>query len=222
MLEAAKPGDVSLLPAASALADYDPDNPHWERVGGKVAQALVTVNPSILRSLARRPAPVRGKLTPPLATIFRDKNRPETERSLATNILTDYASDDPDLIANLLMDADPKAYAAFFPSPSGMRRRPYRCSKRRSQRRQRYLTATRTQRRSRTDWRNVKLGQRSLCFAWGRQMRSCPCCATVPTPGCRSFIVNWLNPLGADPKLIAAELERIDPDAKPTPAQGNS
>jgi hypothetical protein len=39
-------------------------------------------------------------------------------------------------------------------------------------------------------------------------------------PRLRSFIINWLNPLGADPKLIAAELDRIDPNAKPTPAQG--
>jgi hypothetical protein len=39
-------------------------------------------------------------------------------------------------------------------------------------------------------------------------------------PRLRSFIVNWLNPLGADPKLIAAELDRIDPNAKPTPVQG--
>ena len=43
------------------------------------------------------------------------RSRPETEHALATNILTDYASDDPNLIADLLMDADPKAYAAFFP-----------------------------------------------------------------------------------------------------------
>ena len=39
-------------------------------------------------------------------------------------------------------------------------------------------------------------------------------------PRLRSFIVNWLNPLGADPKLIVAELDRIDPNTKPTPAQG--
>src|SRR5208337_1672615 len=39
-------------------------------------------------------------------------------------------------------------------------------------------------------------------------------------PRLRSFIVNWLNPLGADPKLIVAELDRIDPNTKPTFAQG--
>ena len=37
-------------------------------------------------------------------------------------------------------------------------------------------------------------------------------------PRLRSFIINWLNPLGADPKLIAAELDRIDANAKPSPA----
>ena len=39
-------------------------------------------------------------------------------------------------------------------------------------------------------------------------------------PRLRSFIVNWLSPLGADPKQFAAELDRIDPNAKPTHAQG--
>ena len=43
MLESAKPGDVSLLRAASALANYDA-RPRWESAGGKVAQALVSVN----------------------------------------------------------------------------------------------------------------------------------------------------------------------------------
>ena len=115
MLESAKPGDASLLPAASALASYAPDDARWEAEGGKVAQALVSVNSVLLRPWIEALRPVRGKLTAPLATIFRDKNRSESERALATDILTDYASDDPNLLADLLMDSDPKAYAAFFP-----------------------------------------------------------------------------------------------------------
>ena len=39
-------------------------------------------------------------------------------------------------------------------------------------------------------------------------------------PRLRSFIINWLNPLGADPTLIAAELDRIDSKRKPTSAPG--
>ncbi|HWT81582.1 MAG TPA: serine/threonine protein kinase, partial [Candidatus Methylomirabilis sp.] len=113
VLESAKP-DAGLLPAASALASYDPDNARWESAGGKVAQALVTVNSLLLRPWIEDLRPVRGKLTAPLATIFRDRNRSESDRAQATDILTDYASDDLDLITNLLMDADPTAYADFF------------------------------------------------------------------------------------------------------------
>ena len=115
VLESAKPGDASLLPAASALASYDPDNARWEAVGGKVAQALVSVNAIHLGPWIEALRPVRSKLSAPLATIFQDKDRPESERKLATNILTDYASDDPDRLAELLMVADTKAYVSLFP-----------------------------------------------------------------------------------------------------------
>src|SRR5208337_802864 len=77
-----------------------------------------SVNSLLLRPWIEALRPVRGKLTAPLATIFRDRNRSESERAQATDILTDYASDDLDLITNLLMDADPTeygtAYADFF------------------------------------------------------------------------------------------------------------
>ena len=64
-------------------------------------------------ALGRSPASRKSKLTVPLATVFRDK-KPRDVHSLATDILTDYASGDPNLIADLLMDADPKAYASLF------------------------------------------------------------------------------------------------------------
>jgi hypothetical protein len=43
-----------------------------------------------------------------------------------------------------------------------------------------------------------------------------------PDPRLRSFIVNWLHPLGADPRTIADQLDRISATAKPTPAPGQS
>ena len=41
-----------------------------------------------------------------------------------------------------------------------------------------------------------------------------------PDPRLRSFLVNWLAPLGVDPRTIADELARIDQNAKPTMTQG--
>jgi formylglycine-generating enzyme required for sulfatase activity len=39
-------------------------------------------------------------------------------------------------------------------------------------------------------------------------------------PRLRSLIVNWLSPLGADPRTLAAELNQLQATAKPAPAQG--
>ena len=219
VLESAKSGDASLLPTASALASYDPDDAKWEAMGGKVTQALVTVNPVYLGPWLDALRPVRTKLTSPLATVFRDKSRPESEHSLATSILADYASDDPNLIANLLMDADPKAYASFFPLA------------------QRHETKTLTLFQAEVakkatipdgdkDSETVKdrLAERQARAAvallrMGKAGEIMPFLRHSADPRLRSFIVNWLNPLGADPKAIVAELDRIDPSIKPTPAE---
>jgi serine/threonine protein kinase/formylglycine-generating enzyme required for sulfatase activity/tetratricopeptide (TPR) repeat protein len=114
-LDAAQPDAPRLLPVAGALALYDPDNPRWADLGGKVAQALVTVDPVFLGPWLDLLRPVRGQLTAPLALLFRDKARPETEHALATNILADFASDDPQRLAELLLVAEPKAYRTLFP-----------------------------------------------------------------------------------------------------------
>ena len=95
VLESCKPGDAGLLPAASALALYDPHNDRWLKVAAKTAEAMVQVNAVNLRPWLDALRPVREKLSAPLATIFRDKNRSETDHSQATDILTDYARDDP-------------------------------------------------------------------------------------------------------------------------------
>ena len=57
---------------------------------------------------------MRDKLTAPLATIFRDRRRSESEQTFATDILTDYASDQPES-GGLADGCRPKAYAGFFP-----------------------------------------------------------------------------------------------------------
>ena len=65
MLESAKPGDASLLPSAGALASYAPDDAKWEAVGGKVAQALVSVNAIFLGPWIEALRPVRSQADGP-------------------------------------------------------------------------------------------------------------------------------------------------------------
>jgi hypothetical protein len=115
VLESAKPDDARLLPAAGALASYDPDEARWEAVSGKVARAVVSVNAIFLGPRIEALRPVRDQLTPPLTSIFHEKGRPETEHMLATNILSDYASDQPEQLAELLLGSDSRAYLSLFP-----------------------------------------------------------------------------------------------------------
>ena len=70
-----------------------------------------------------------------------------------------------------------------------------------------------------------RLGERQVragvaLLRMGRADEIMPLLRHSTDPRLRSYIINWLHPLEADPKVIAAELDRIDPNAKPTPAQG--
>jgi serine/threonine protein kinase/formylglycine-generating enzyme required for sulfatase activity len=112
----AKGQEQQRLRAACALATYDPDNPRWEKVSGPVVEQLVAVNPIVLRFWMDNLRPVKGKLLAPLASVFRDRTEERTgERTLATSILADYAADQPDVVADLLLDGDEKQFAVLFP-----------------------------------------------------------------------------------------------------------
>jgi serine/threonine protein kinase/formylglycine-generating enzyme required for sulfatase activity len=115
IVEAPEKGKESQrLRAAAALAKYDPESEKWAKVHEAVGNDLVGV-PAVYLSLwmdALRP--VRIKLLPHLSVAYRDSKRRETERSLATDILADYAADQPQLLADLLMGADEAQFAIFY------------------------------------------------------------------------------------------------------------
>jgi formylglycine-generating enzyme required for sulfatase activity len=58
---------------------------------------------------------VQTKLIPQLSVVYRDSTRRDVERSLAADILADFAADDPQLLGDLLMDGDEKQFAVIYP-----------------------------------------------------------------------------------------------------------
>ena len=80
-----------------------------------LADQLVSENPFFSRIWHESLRPAKSKLLSSLAAIYRDRNRSEFERTAATNFLADYAADQPELLANLLMDGDEKQFAVMFP-----------------------------------------------------------------------------------------------------------
>ena len=104
------------LRAAAALAKYDPESEKWAKCSPLVVNNLVLENPVYLGQWSEAFRPVKKSLLVPLADIFRDRNSERaSERTLATNLLADYAADQPQVLADLLMDADDKQFAVIYP-----------------------------------------------------------------------------------------------------------
>lgn len=117
VVEASEKGRESQrLRAAAALATYDPKSARWAKGSPLVVHDLVRENPVYLGQWSEAFRPVKDFLLEPLADIFRDQ-QPEraAERSLATNLLADYAAHNPQVLADLLMDADETQFAVIYP-----------------------------------------------------------------------------------------------------------
>ena len=103
------------LRAAAALAKYDPESENWAKCSPLVVNNLVLENPVYLGQWSEAFRPVKNSFLAPLGDIFRDRNAERaSERTLATNLLADYAADQPRVLADLLMDADEKQFALNF------------------------------------------------------------------------------------------------------------
>jgi formylglycine-generating enzyme required for sulfatase activity len=104
------------LRVAAALATYAPHSEQWARSGKQVVDDLVSVNPYFLALWSGGFRPVKEHLTGPLVAMFRERKvERATERTLATDILADFAAGQPQLLAALLRDADEKQYAVLCP-----------------------------------------------------------------------------------------------------------
>lgn len=101
--------------AACALAAYDPDSPRWSGIRGVIVNHLLTENPVYLGKWAEALAPARGALLEPLAAVFRTAERHDAKRVVTASLLADYASDRPEVLADLLLDADEQQFAILYP-----------------------------------------------------------------------------------------------------------
>jgi formylglycine-generating enzyme required for sulfatase activity len=102
------------LRPAAALAQYGPASPRWAEVQAQIADELVAVPANNLATWMTCLQPVSGRLQDPLAVVFRDSGRRPMERERAAVILRDYAAGQPDVLADLLMDADPQQFAVLL------------------------------------------------------------------------------------------------------------
>jgi serine/threonine protein kinase/formylglycine-generating enzyme required for sulfatase activity len=189
--------------AACVLAAYAPEDPRWEKVGGDVAAELVTQNTLVADKWVAALRPVRTKLLVPLSSLFRDTKRRETERSLATDILADYAADRLELLADLLLDADEKQFAVLYPKlkehgDQGLTLLLHEVDKQLSLDAQAEAKEQLARRKANAAVALLKMGR--LREVW-------PLLKHSPDPTVRSYLLHRLGPLGADARTVVQRLE---------------
>jgi formylglycine-generating enzyme required for sulfatase activity len=111
------------LRAACTLASYNVLDDaegiaRWQSVSKFIADELLAAvqkNPSHYATLLEQLRPIRLRLLSPLSEVYRSSARSESEGSFATTILADYAADEHQVLADLLLDADEKQFAVIYP-----------------------------------------------------------------------------------------------------------
>jgi serine/threonine protein kinase/formylglycine-generating enzyme required for sulfatase activity len=192
------------LRAAAALAAYDPASEKWATCRHLVVNDLVRENPIFLGQWSEAYRPVKESFLAPLAETFRDQQPGRTaERTLATNLLADYAATQAAVLADLLMDADDKQLAVIYPNlrelgDEGLPLLTGEIGKKLSP--------------GAKDDASDGLAKRQAnaavaLFRMGQPHHVWPLLKHTPDPRLRSYLIHRLSPLGADPGAILKRLK---------------
>jgi formylglycine-generating enzyme required for sulfatase activity len=191
------------LRAAAALAKYDQGSEKWAQCSPMVVNDLVRENPVFLGQWSESFRPVRHHLLAALMAIFRDHDvRRSAERDLATSLLGDYAADQAQVLADLIMDADEKQFAALFPKFRDQAGRGAA------------VLIGAIDRKLPTDAKDdarEKLAERQANAAvallkMNMAAKVWPMLRHTPDPRARSYLIHRLGPFGADCKAIINRL----------------
>ena len=111
--------------AACALASFDSKNERWnnQTFCEQLVDQLLVVLPSELEDWRRALTPVKENLIPSLKRCYVDKEFPEAKRLFATTTLAEYATGNPELLFDLMVEGDESQFELMFGKISGHRER---------------------------------------------------------------------------------------------------
>jgi formylglycine-generating enzyme required for sulfatase activity len=191
--------------AGCALASYDvADDAAWGDIEQFMADELVSLSPLVLRPWMETLQPVRQRLVPHLAHLFRDVGRRQSERDQATEVLIQFAADQPEVLADLLLDGDPAQFERLLTAVE-----PYR---ERVGKRLESLLANPLrplQKPALEEQRDERSAQAGVALLrLGRSDPLWPLLRHSARPQIRSFLVGRFAGFHVDPALLAARLEQ--------------
>jgi serine/threonine protein kinase/formylglycine-generating enzyme required for sulfatase activity len=200
----ARTDDLGILPVASLLARYEPSGPAWANVRKKIAGALVQARFEDVAGWVEALGNVGADLVDPLTVIFRNKAREQIERTVAAGALARFAREKPAYLVDLLLDAEPKAFAIFFPVV-GMNGDAALAELRKA-----LGSATVGPGASATGNESLRKARAAVALLRLNQAGEVwELLAYSPDPEVRSMFISLLHPLAVDSSILTAELERL-------------
>ena len=206
------------LRAACALANSSAVEPSskWSDVSRFITDQLLSSaikNPSQYPALIELLRPIAVPLSEPLANAFRDRTRPESEQSIVTSILAEYLKEKPGALTDLLMDASHTQFSILLTKIHDREKRVPSLLE---------FELTKTSPSDATDDEKDRLAERQAragiaLIRLGSSENVWPLLKHSADPRLRSFILNWLKPLGVDSKLVVTELDHVLANGHPTP-----
>ncbi len=217
ILEANGPDDARVLGPAGALAHFDHDSPRWHGVAGKVARAMVSVNPIHVSEWLLIFRPASDQLRAALKEILQDVSRDESDRMHAMSYLVDYASENPRELVDLLENAGAKEFALVLPGVERWHEQS-RSLLEREVDADDALPAAKVAENDRRAERQAKAAV--ALFRLGGAERVWPLLVHKSDPRVRGFLIHWLTRLGGDPGTTRACLQKIETIAQARSSAG--
>jgi len=201
------------LRALSALAAFDRASPRWSIDGKAAAAALVAENPLFVATWVEALRPVRQSLLPGLQAVFIDHSHGELPRSLATDILADYAADRADVLANLLTESDEQQFAVIYAKLQALGEAGEPWLQREIERPMPDVVdnSLGVAERARESLAKRQAYPASALLKMKRPEKVWPLLRHSPDPTARSYLIHAFAPLGADAAVLVHRLDE-EPD----------
>jgi formylglycine-generating enzyme required for sulfatase activity/tRNA A-37 threonylcarbamoyl transferase component Bud32 len=213
------PKDPGRFRALVALARFDPDNPRWEQAGAEAVGPLLAAEPLHVGVWSVGLRGVSASLREPLTRVYRDHSRP-VEARLAAGVLRDYEAQRPEVLADLLADADAQQFPLMLAvlRPHGeeaiallhkeLDRRAGPDWQERPLEAEKSAVTEKARDRAGQRWANVAAALLHL----GRPERAWSLLRQSIYPDARTYLLHRSGPLGVDVRLLLRQLE-VETDA---------
>ena len=191
-----KTDPVQQFAAACALASYAPENSRWSNAEfcDEIVKQLLLVLPSELAPWRDALRPVQPRIISPLMKRYVDKEIPQAQRLYATTTLSAYASNNPDLLFELLVESDDTQFELMFQGLNSFRDQAIQLGTAE-------LSSNSTEKN--VDSRKANAGV--MLIRMGAESLVWPMLAHSKNPTNRSYMIHRMAALGCNPQKLLAQ-----------------